>query len=172
MTSKSIRVLAFFVLVSTARVFAQGPPDFSGSWKLDQADSSSTGGGTGARTGGGGGQGGGLALGPSAENLTITQTATSMTIEEHWASGGSARRVYPLDGRQANNTLGAGRGTTAASSSTWVNRKLVTTLAVTANGSSRELQETRYLDDKGRLVVETMMPGRPNSRRSLYNKVR
>ena len=123
-------------------------------------------------TGGGGGQGGGLGLGPSAENLTITQTATSLTIEERWASGGLARRVYPLDGRQANNTLGAGRGPTATSSSTWINRKLVTTLAVTSNGSSRELQETRSLDDKGRLVVETMAPGRPNSRRSVYSKVK
>ena len=172
MTSTSFRVLVLWLVVATARVLAQGPPDFSGQWKLDQPDSSSTGGRRGAGTGGGGGQGGGLGLGPSAENLTITQTATSLTIEERWASGGSARRVYPLDGRQANNTLGAGRGPTATSSSTWINRKLVTTLAVTSNGSSRELQETRSLDDKGRLVVETMAPGRPNSRRSVYNKVK
>ena len=113
MTSTSFRVLVLWLVVATARVLAQGPPDFSGQWKLDQPDSSSTGGGRGAGTGGGGGQGGGLGLGPSAENLTITQTATSLTIEERWASGGSARRVYPLDGRQANNTLGAGRGPTA-----------------------------------------------------------
>ena len=172
MISKSFRVLVLLLVVATARVLAQGPPDFSGQWRLDQAGSASTGGGTGARSGGGGGQGGGLGLGPSAESLTISQTATSMTIEEHWASAGSARRVYPLDGRQANNTLGAGRGTTAMSSSTWVNRKLVTTLAVTSNGSSRELQETRYLDDQGRLVVETMAPGRPNSRKSVYTRVK
>ena len=170
MTSKSFPVLVLFLAMTTARVLAQEPTDFSGKWKLDQANSSSTGGGNGARRGGGGGQGGGLALGPPADHLTITQTATSMTTEEHWASGGSARRVYPLDGRQAKNTLGAGRGTPAMSSSTWVDRKLVTTLAVTANGSSRDLQETRYLDDKGRLVVETMAPGRPNTRRSCTTK--
>jgi hypothetical protein len=171
MTSRSIRVLALFLVVATTGVLAQGPPDFSGKWTLDQADSSSTGGGSGARTGGGGGQGGGLGLGPSADSLTMTQTSASLTIEEHWASGGSAKRVYPLDGRQANIKIGAA-GTAAMSSSTWVNRKLVTTLAVTSNGSSRNLQETRYLDDKGRLVVETMAPGRPNSRKSVYNKVR
>ena len=118
MTSTSFRVLVLWLVVATARVLAQGPPDFSGQWKLDEPDSSSTGGGRGAGTGGGGGQGGGLGLGPSAENLTITQTATSLTIEERWASGGLARRVYPLDGRQANNTLGAGRGPTATSSRT------------------------------------------------------
>ncbi|HKW02918.1 MAG TPA: hypothetical protein VJN96_24045 [Vicinamibacterales bacterium] len=172
MTSRSVRVLVLFLVVATAGVLAQGPPDFSGKWALDQADSGSTGGGRGARTGGGAGQGGGLGLGPSAENLTMTQTATSLSIEEHWSSGGSAKRVYPLDGRQVNNTLGAGRGAAAMSSSTWVNRKLVTTLSVTSNGSTRELQETRYLDEKGRLVVETMAPGRPNSRRSIYNKVK
>ena len=78
MTSKSFSLLVLFLVVATAGVLAQGPPDFSGHWKLDQRDSSSTGGGNGARTGGGGGQGGGLGLGPSAENLTITQTRRSV----------------------------------------------------------------------------------------------
>lgn len=154
--------------VSGATAIAQAPPDFSGKWKLDQADSSSVGGGNGSRRGGGAGQGGGLGLGPSANELTIKQTPASMTIDEHWGAGSSSRRVYELDGKKKSNQVGAGRGVAATTVSMWVDRQLVTTIAVAAQGGSREYKETRYLDDNGRLIVETTVAVAPNSRKAVY----
>jgi len=76
-----------------------------------------------------------------------------------------------LEGKKVNGSVGAWRGLPATSSSSWNNGRLVTTLSVTApNGSIREYQEARYLDDHGRLVVETTVAGRPNSRKSVYVK--
>ena len=92
-----------------------------------------------------------------------------MTIEERWTSGKSSRRVYALDGAKVSNPLGGG---VAATATAWKEMRLVTTAVLSARGASREYEETRYLDDKGRLVVETTVPGRLNSRKSLYTKVK
>jgi len=158
------------LLFFTAVVFAQ-TPDLSGRWKLDARSSSSSGGGRGRGTGGGGGQGGGLALGAPADQVTIVEDAGSVKLEEHWPTGGSSHGVLSLDGKKVNGPVGAGRGLPATSASAWSDGRLVTALSVTApDGAIREYQETRYLDEHGRLVVETTAVGRPNSRKSVYIK--
>ena len=169
MIRKSVSIASIVAFLATASAFAQTPPDFSGKWKLDVGRSASSGGGRGAGTGGGGGQGGGLGLGPAAETITIGQHATSLKIEEQSAGRPSARRVYALDGKRVTNSLAGG---SATSVSTWQRDRLVTKLVISARGGSREIEETRYLDADGRLVVEIVMPGRDNSRRSVYNKVK
>lgn len=169
MIRECVSIATIVALLATASAFAQGPPDFSGKWKLDAGRSMSSGGGRGAGTGGGRGQGGGLGLGPSAETITISQDATSLKIEEQWAGRPSARRVYALDGKKVTNSLAGG---SATSVSTWQGDRLVTKLVISARGGSRELEERRYLDADGRLVVEIEMPGQGNSRRSVYNKMK
>lgn len=167
MIRKSVSIAMVVAFLATASAFAQSPPDFSGKWRLDAGRSASSGGRRGAGTGGGGGQGGGLGLGPSAETIAISQDATSLKIEEQWAGRPSARRVYALDGKKVSNSLAGG---SATSFSTWQGDRLVTKLVISARGGSRELEETRFLDADGQLVVETVMPGQGNSRRSVYSR--
>jgi hypothetical protein len=150
---------------------AQTPADFSGTWKLDPNLSTAVGGGTGAGTGGGNSMGGGLGLGASPGELTITQTATTLTIEQHGSV--VSRVVYRLDGRESRGSMPAGQRTRSATfKSAWKDGKLVTTI-VTEGPGGRGLityEETRYLTPEGTLVVETRDPSRGNMRRVVYRR--
>ena len=158
-------------VLSCAVAFGQAPPDFSGKWKLDQSQSSAVGGGTGAGTGRGNSMGGGLGLGASPEELTITQNATTLTIEQRGSV--VSKVVYRLDGSESRGSMPAGERTRAATfKSAWKDGKLVTTM-VTEGPGGRGLityEETRYLTPEGTLVVETRDPSRGNLRRVVYRR--
>jgi hypothetical protein len=159
------------VLLS-AVVSAQNP-DFSGTWILDTNRSSAIGGGTGGG-GGGGGRGGGIGLGPAADRLTITQDATTLTVEERRGAS-SSRLVYALDGRKMVNTIPAGRNAGAPATSIGRRDKgrfVMTISAPFAPGraGSVEYREVWSLEPDGSLVIETTISGQPNVRKSAYKK--
>jgi hypothetical protein len=89
---------------------AQGAPNFSGTWALDQAKSQmpQMGGGRGGPGGGGG-------------PMTITQTAADLTIERQGGQG-VMKTAYKLDGSESVNTTGRGE---SKSTCKWDGAKLV-----------------------------------------------
>ena len=111
--------------------WAQGKPDFSGSWKMDDAKSDPAP----ARAGGGGGRGGGRGGGPAAE-MTIKQTPAELAITRAMGPNGDATLTYKLDGSESTNTVGRGEVKSKAS---WEGSKLVITSVQTVNGPNGEM---------------------------------
>jgi hypothetical protein len=162
------------VVIHTTSASAQSRPDFSGTWTQDTTRTASVGGGRGQRESPGGGRGGGLGLGPPAEQLTIQQTTTTLTIDERRGTT-TSRLVYALTGKTSKNTIAVGRGAGASAQyvSKWKNAHLVTTITAPAssvNKTKLQYEETRYIDPDGALVVETTLLGQPNVRRLVYAK--
>jgi hypothetical protein len=139
------------VVLVTAGLFAQAKPDFAGKWTMDAPAGGAMAGG-----GGRGGRGGGGGWGMSP---TITQDATSVTVE--YTQGQNPVKVtYKLDGSESHNQM-MGRGGQAAdqvSKASWDGDKLkiVTT---TANG---DRTQTISLAG-GKLSIETAGMGRDGS---------
>lgn len=138
-----------------ATVSAQGT-DFSGTWNLDR-DSSELPqgrGGGGRRGGGGGGRGGRGGL--MADTLVISQTATSITVEQQ--SGDQSRTIeYAFDGTETTVEVGNGTLTVTAS---WDGATLVTegTQSIeTGRGNfSIDITERRTLSSDGQtLTIDT-----------------
>ena len=97
-----VGIIGAAVFAVAAVAFAQGKPDFSGTWTLDpEASGMAAGGGQ----GGGGGRGGGaLGNGPA----TVKQTADTLTIERTMGEN-KVTLTYKLDGTESKNTM-MGRG--------------------------------------------------------------
>src|SRR5262245_24393057 len=94
-------LLIVALAVSASETSAQSVPNFSGTWKIVSADPPVPGG----RGRGGGGIGGPYAatmLAQAPETITLTQNATTITVQI-----GDAKIVYTLD----NNTTELPRGT-------------------------------------------------------------
>jgi hypothetical protein len=168
------------VFVASATLAAQAP-DLTGTWKLDLSQNSSVGGGTGrggrggGRAGRQGGGGGGLGLGPSPEELTIRQDATTLTIEQRGTP--VTKVVYRLDGQETKGVMPVSTQSTreATFRSEWKDGKLVTSMTTRATSAGTQtvtFQEVRYLDANGSLRVETSIRGKPGSRSVVYKKVR
>jgi hypothetical protein len=159
----------------TALALWQGHPNLAGTWKLDVARSTSSGGGNGAGGGGtGGGRGGGLGLGPSADVLTIMQDEKTLTIDETRGERIS-RVVYPFDGKPSTNRLAAGRnaGGSSTAVSKWDAAKLVTIItspAAPGTPGTVQYRDARWIDSDGFLIVETTAVGQANSRKAVYRK--
>jgi hypothetical protein len=143
------------VAVSAAIVVAQAKPTFAGKWVVD-ASSAPAAPSAPAGPGGGGGRGGrGGMLG---QELTITQDATTLTIE--YMGGGQnpapVKLVYKLDGTESKNTMMMRGGQMEqVSKATWAGNAL----AVTTTMMNGEQKRTFALEG-GNLVVETANPGR------------
>ncbi len=140
------------VVLMAAGLVAQAKPSFAGEWKL-VADKG---------------------LGEPGIDLTITQSATAMTVE--YRAGGQApapvKLTYNLDGSVSKNMV-AGRGGGApaeqVSKAMWAANKLVVT-TTTAAGEEKRTFSTEGDD----LVVETSAPapngGAPNITKVTYKK--
>lgn len=117
------------IVMTTVGVFAQAKPNFAGKWTLDApAAGAQAPGGGGGRGGRGGGGGWGM-------EPTITQDATTLTID--YVGGGQnpapVKLSYKLDGSESKNSV-MGRGgqpTDQVSKATWdgSSLKIVTTTA-------------------------------------------
>jgi hypothetical protein len=126
------------VVLMAAGLVAQAKPSFAGEWKL-VAD---------------------RGLGEPGIDLTITQSATAMTVE--YRAGGQApapvKLTYKLDGSVSKNMM-AGRGggapTEQVSKAMWAANKLVVT---TTTGAGEEKRTFSMEGDS--LVVETSAPAR------------
>lgn len=147
-------VAMMFVAVSA---FAQAKTDFSGKWTPEAPAA-------GAPAGGGGGRGGGQA-GP----MTITQTATTLTIERETPNG-ATKAVYKLDGTESVNTMGQGE---AKSKATWDGAKLKIE-TVRDMGGNMITSTVIYSLEGGKLTTASTQPGRnggePTTRTVTYTK--
>jgi hypothetical protein len=164
---------AAMVLLVSGSVFAQGKPNFAGTWTLDAektaaanpAPAGGGGGGGGNRGGGGGGGRGGGQAGP----MTIKVDATTFSIERQ-GQNGPTTTAYVLDGKPNKMTQGQAEVTYTA--------KVV--------GSTIEIETTRDMGgtpvtskavwsmDGEYLVQATTAPGREGgaatTRKTYYKK--
>ncbi|MGH9310412.1 MAG: hypothetical protein ACRD1U_13630 [Vicinamibacterales bacterium] len=147
------------IVLMAAGVVAQAKPSFAGEWKI-VADPAAD---------GGGGRGGGPGV-----DLTITQSATAMTLEYRGVGQTPApvKLTYKLDGSVSKNTMaghGGGAPTEQVSKAMWAGNKLVVT---TTTGAGEE--KRTFLTDGGSLVVETSAPARdgraPNVTKVTYKR--
>jgi hypothetical protein len=166
-----LMVLGALATALASPVANQATPDFSGTWVIEPGLAGATGGGGGGGRGGGNSVGGGLGMGPSPSELVITQDASTLTINQR--GGRVSRVVYRLNGSETKGQMPAPGNTTRAATfrSLWKESRLVTTIVTRAEqGGSVTLEEQRYLDPKGQMVVEYSIPGQANSRRTVYKK--
>ncbi len=143
-----------------ASAFAQG--SFAGKWAPD-ADKNPAPAAAGA--GGGGGRGGGGMMGP----MTITQTATELTIERETPNG-AMKTTYKLDGSEQTITQGQGEAKVKATA-----KDGVVTLVTTREGQNGPTTTTAiYSMDGAHLVIATTRPGRqggePTTTKVFYKK--
>jgi hypothetical protein len=135
-----LAVVLAVVLALPAFATAQAKPDFSGKWIQDMEKSDQAGGGRGP-------------AGP--QSLTVTQSATELTIERETPNG-TMKTVYKLDGTESENSTGRG---TSKTKSTWDGAKLVTagsqTMNMQGNEVTMEMKEVRSLEADGTMVVVT-----------------
>ncbi|MFN0181769.1 MAG: hypothetical protein ACKVZ0_23420 [Gemmatimonadales bacterium] len=173
-------LLVAVLVVASATAVAAQKPDFSGSWKLNpaQSDSLPTGGGPGGsapgREGGaGGGRGMGGRMGPAAE-LFINQLTSRMTIDQ---KVGEQNRTlsYSLDGTESRNPGMMGRE--FVTTTTWVESTLVTkgknSFTTPMGEVTIETTEVRSLSDDGKTmtVALTMVtPRGTTNRKVVYDK--
>ena len=97
-------------------------------------------------------------------DLTITQTAQTLHIEQPGARGGTAvTMTYRLDGAEMRQTINRAEVTTTAS---WDGEALVTTVT----GPSANWKDVWTLAG-GRLTIATTTPGRTLSFARVYTKI-
>ena len=150
---------AVAMLIVAASAFAQG--NFSGKWAPD-ADKNPAPAAMGA--GGGGGRGGGMA-GP----MTITQTATELTIERE-TSNGAMKTSYKLDGMEQTVTMGQGEAKVTAK----VAASTITISTTADRGNGPTTTTAVYSMEGANLVIATTRPGRnggePTTNKVYYKK--
>ena len=103
-----IGITAAAVLAVASLALAQGKPDFSGTWALDEQASGMAAGGGAPGGGGGGGGRGGFGGGALGNGGTVKQTADALTIERTMGEN-KVTTTYKLDGSESKNTM-MGRG--------------------------------------------------------------
>ena len=147
MTRRSLVQGVMAVLVAGAVVGAQKAPQFSGRWVEDETQRQSP------YTTPAPGPGAKVLTGPPPE-LSITQTADALTIEEI-GSRGNRRITYNLGGQQGVNKWGAITETTRTR---WDGDKLVTEgteYQITSHGETTwKVKTVRSLRPNGEMVVE------------------
>ncbi len=150
---RSVLFGVFLALVVATFAFAQGKPNFSGTWTPPAPAA-------GAEQG----RGRGMA-GP----MTVTQTDKTLTVERTTPNG-TSKQVYNLDGTESKNEM-QGRGGTMTSTSTakWDGSKLVITTKMEGPNGPTERAQTWSLTADGNLQIE--QPGQGGqTRTTVYTK--
>jgi len=149
-----------------AGVYAQGKPNFAGKWTrdMDKSPMQQGGGGGGGRggAGGGGGQGGG--------DMTITQDATSFTIERN-IGGNAQKSTYKFDGEGKN--MGGRDGSTEIPYKAKSSGGTVTIETTQQGQNGATTTTTAYAMEGDSLVITTTRPGRdggPGTPAKVYYK--
>lgn len=141
-------VVASALSVSGPMPSAQKAPDFSGTWTEDTSQRKST------ELPAAGDARKSAALPPA--DMIVRHTAETFTHEQTFMSQ-VVRYTYRLDGKESVNHNGANTQTTRTR---WEGSRLIsegTSYSVTSAGeSSWQFKETRWLNPKGQLVVETI----------------
>lgn len=156
---------AVAVVAMAAGVLAQAP-SFAGKWTMDApAGAAAAPGGPGGGGGGRGGFGGGGGWGMAP---TITQDATTLTVE-YTQGQNPVKVVYKLDGSESKNMMmGRGGQTEQVSKATWEGGKLKIVTAG-ANGDQTRLVSL----EGGKLVIDYSGMGRdgaPMTTKTTYSK--
>ena len=144
---------AVLVLFTASGTFAQGRPDFSGTWTLDPVSTAAA----------AGGRGGGMA---PPEQLTFTQTADTLTMS--WTQEGrKSTETFHLDGSESTTQTGS------AMRATWESNRIV--VVIRANLGGNVVEQRRVLSlEGGNLVIELAMPdmqgGEPTVVRVVYKR--
>ena len=145
---RSVLFGVFLALLVATIAFAQGKPNFSGTW-TPPAPAAGAGGG------GGGGRGGGMG-GP----MTVTQNDKTLTVERT-TQNGTTKTVYNLDGTESKNEMpgrGGGAPTVQTSTAKWDGAKLVITTKFDGPNGPMEQVQTWSMSADGNLQIER--PGR------------
>lgn len=155
MKRASILASALAVVLYTVGISAQAP-NFAGKWTMD-APAAAAAPPAAPAGGGGGGRGGGRGGGPvSTMAVTITQDATTLTIDKvqpgrGGAEGTPVKLTYKLDGTESKNP--GGRGGEATSKAVWEGAKL--TITTTAPGAEAPVTTKQSISlEGGKLKVE------------------
>ena len=148
--------IIFITLAFYGSAFAQGKPDFSGTWILDMAKSDM-------------GQGR-----PSAATrkvtLVIKQTPAILTIERK-VSERSETATYKLDGSESVNKSPSGQD--IKSTSRWVGSTLLTKSIMSTEEGTAEMSDVRSLSAGGKVMTidVTRKTGRGEVKQKLiYNR--
>jgi hypothetical protein len=151
------RILPFLLLaalVPATGVTAQDHPDFSGTWKINLAQSDAPPGR------------GGQPVDMSNLVLTITQTGEMITIVQS-GLGPERTTTYYLDGRESTNTAMRGE---MKSTSTWDGDQLVTKGSSTFQGPNGEvtvsIHEIRSLSADGKTMTVSTTTDTPMGQRT------
>jgi hypothetical protein len=160
-------ISAAAIVMMTVGVFAQAPPSFAGKWTREApADAAA-----GAEAGGRGGRGG-FGRGGFGQDVTITQDATTITME-YTQGQNPVKRVFKLDGSDSVNEVMMGRGGEMApqtSKAVWEGNTLVITTAGARGGETKQVLSMEGAD----LVVQQTNPGRgggdPTTTKIVYKK--
>ena len=149
----SAMLSAAAVVVMTAGVLAQAP-NFSGKWTRDAPAAPAGGPGGGGRGGRGGFGGGGWGMNP-----TITQDATTLTVE--YMAGGQnptpVKVTYKLDGSESKNMM-PGRGGGAPTEQ--VSKATVAGATIKIVTTTQFGEQTRTISmDGGKLKIESSQNG-------------
>ncbi|HEU5219745.1 MAG TPA: hypothetical protein VFU23_13890 [Gemmatimonadales bacterium] len=162
MSVRNLTVAALLASAVLSPVAAQGKPDFSGSWKVNTEKSDPMGGGMGG--GGGGG---------AAATITITQSATKLTVETHRGEQVTTA-TYNLDGSESVNTTQRGE---SKSKATWDGASLVINSESSFTGPNGAMtvtsKEVRTLSADGKTMTVVRTSQTPNgemTRKTVYDK--
>jgi pectate lyase len=161
---RSVLFGVFLALVVVAVAFAQGKPNFAGTWTLDQAKTEAL---NPAPAGGGGGGGRGMGGGP----MTVAQTDKQLTIEQTMGQN-TVKSVYNLDGTESKNES-MGRGgtpTTLTSTVKWDGNKLLITTKSEGPSGPVERVQTWSLNPDGTLTIERPGRGGGAAMKTVYTK--
>jgi hypothetical protein len=164
MRRAAVLMSAAALVLFTAGLSAQGKPNFAGSWAPDAEKNAAA---MGAGGGGGGGRGGRMGGGG---NMTITQDATSITIERTGGRGNAQPQTYKLDGSEQTVQMGQSEAKVKAS---WEGNTIVIETTVD-RGNGPSTTKAVYSMEGDELVVATTRPGRgggePTTSKLYYKK--
>ena len=155
---KQIMTAAALVLV-TATMLAQAPPNFAGKWTLVPDPNAAQGAG----------------MGGIGQTATIEQDAAALTVTRTTPMG-TFTSIYKLDGSESKNTANmGGNSVDMLSKAKWDGAKLLVNTSMNFNGNPVETSMVMALDPTGNLVVETTRPdfqggGGPVTTKSTYKK--
>jgi len=161
---------------------AQDKPNFSGTWKMDPAQTVGGGGfggggggggagGGGARPAGGGGMGGG-----AAQEISIAQDASSLKITM-MAQGAERVMTYAIGGATSKNPMGGRMAGEMSSTTVWEGMTLMTHGTASISTPNGDMQITSHevrslsADGKSMTVETTTTTGMgENTRKQVYIK--
>ena len=148
---------AVAMLMIAASAFAQ--TNISGKWAPDTDKNPAP------AAGGGGGRGGGMMAGP----MTITQTATELTIERETPNG-AQKTTYKLDGSEQTITQAQGEAKVKAK----IDGATIVVSTTTDRGQGPTTTTAVYSMEGANLVIATTRPGRgggePTTAKMFYKK--